>query len=245
MQDQAWLAQTFVELADTLVDDFDVVELLSRLADRMVELVDAAEAGLMLADATGDLRVVASSSERMHVLEVLEIQNDEGPCLDCFRTGVALTNVTLADHLTRWPVFAPAARAEGYEVTHAFPLRLRDEVIGVANLFHGEQASLGEEETRLAQALADVATIGILQERALQRATEISKQLEGALVSRVVIEQAKGVLAEQLGVGTDEAFMRLRSFARKENLRLAEVARSVVNRTLSGATIDAEGTRNT
>ena len=127
---EQWLAETFVELADTLVDDFDVVDFLSGLTQRCAELLDATEVGLVIADSAGRLHVMASSSERMRMLELFEIQSDEGPCLDAFHTGAQVVNVELASADDRWPAFAPRARDEGFGAAHAFPMRLRNEVIG-------------------------------------------------------------------------------------------------------------------
>jgi transcriptional regulator with GAF, ATPase, and Fis domain len=229
---EEWLAATLVELADTLITDFDVVDFLSMLAERIVELLDATEVGLVLADAQGHLRVMASSTERMRLLDLFEVQTDEGPCADCYRSGRAIVNVDLDGAMARWPVFAPMARAAGFRAVHALPLRLRDEVIGAANIFHAEMATINERDTHLAQALADVATIGLLHERALRHATDLSAQLQRALNSRVSIEQAKGAVAERAGVDMDTAFAWLRTYARSHRLRLADVSVAIVERAL-------------
>jgi GAF domain-containing protein len=243
MQDrEEWLADTLVGLADTLTSDFDVIEFLSTLSERLVELLDAAEVGLVLADPQGHLRVMAASTERMHMLDLFELQTSEGPCLDCYRSGDAVLNVELDSALARWPVFAPMARSAGFRAVHALAMRLREQVIGAVNIFHTTTASISDRDIHLAQALADVATIGLLQERAVRHASDLSGQLQRALNSRVVIEQAKGAVAERAAVDMDTAFAWLRGYARTTNSRLAEVATAVVERTL---TVDTLRTRPT
>jgi GAF domain-containing protein len=229
---EQWMAETLVALADTMIADFDVIEFLSTLVERVQELIDASEVGLVLADLQGHLRVMASSSERMRLLEVFEVQTTEGPCLDCYRSGHAIVNVDLDTTLERWPVFTPMAREAGFRVVHALPMRLRDQVIGAANVFHATAVTLGDRDIHLAQALVDVATIGLLQERAVRGATVLVEQLQGALNSRVVIEQGKGAVAENAGVDMDTAFAWLRVYSRQNNLRLADVALAVVERSL-------------
>ena len=220
------LTRTLVQLADSLVDDFDVVDLLTLLTDRCVEVVGIAAAGLMLVAPEGDLRVMAHSSEAVRLLELFELQAQEGPCLDCYLTGTALLNQDLdGDH---WPRFSPAAREAGFRWAHAFPMRLRGTVIGALNLFGTDQGLLDEADVLAAQALGDIATIAILQNRAILEAQVVSEQLQHALDTRVVIEQAKGMLAERLGDSMDEAFTRLRRYSRHHNRRLAELAREVI-----------------
>ncbi len=221
------LAETFVELADTLVADFDVIDFLQLVAARCVELLDVAAAGLVLADQSGSLVTVAASDERARLLELFEAQNDEGPCRDCYRLRTAVVNVDLEGARARWPRFAPQATAAGFGSANALPLRLRDQVVGSLNLFHAAPGGLGSEQLRLAQALADAATIGILQQRTIRHGEVASAQLQAALTSRIIIEQAKGVLAERLQMSTDDAFGVLRSAARSRNRLLSEVAREV------------------
>jgi transcriptional regulator with GAF, ATPase, and Fis domain len=221
---EEWLAATLVELADTLVDEFDMVEFLSLLAQRSVELFGAVEAGVMLADPAGNLRFMASSSERAKVLELFELQNEEGPCLDCFRTGEQVVNQRLGDLAGRWPRFSVEAVAAGFVSAHALPLRIRGEVIGAINLFHAEDRHLDATDVRLGQAMADIATIGILQERTINQAGVLAEQLQRALESRILLEQAKGRLAERVGVDLHEAFSLLRRYSRHHNRRLTEVA---------------------
>jgi GAF domain-containing protein len=228
LEERHGLAQTLVELADTLVADFDVVDFLHTLALRCTELLDAAEAGLMLADQRGGLRVVASSSERARLLELFEIQNEQGPCLDCFRSGTRVVADDLEEDPDRWPLFTPEAKIAGFRSVYALALRCQSQVIGALNLFRTTPGALPEDDLVAAQAMADVATIGILQQRAVQEARVLAEQLQSALNSRVVIEQAKGVLAERAQVNLDDAFGMLRAYARKHNARLREVAESVI-----------------
>jgi hypothetical protein len=223
------LAQTFVELADTLVADFDVVEFLHVLVGRSVELLDAAEAGLMLADERGGLRVMASSSERAHLLELFELQNDEGPCLDCYRSGRPLVNEWLDQDPGRWPRFSMEARAVGFRSAHALPMRWQNQVIGSLNLFRDDAGSLNDADVAVGQALADVASIGILQERSLREARVVSERMQAALNSRIVIEQAKGVVAARAAITVDEAFGLLRRHARNTNSRLQDVAEAAID----------------
>ena len=227
------LGQTFVELADTLVAGFDLIEFLQTLTERCVELLEVEAAGLLLADAGGVLRLVAASAEQARVAELFQIQNDEGPCLDCYRTGqvVAVSDIGAEQAAARWPRFSAVVRAMGLAGVHAIPMRLRDQVIGTLNLFRAAPDGLDAAVARAARALVDVATIGILQERAVHQHELVAGQLQVALNSRVVIEQAKGVLAERLRVSPDEAFMMLRGYARDHNHPLTELAADVIRGT--------------
>jgi GAF domain-containing protein len=235
---EAMLAKTFVELADTLVADFDAVELLTLLADRCVEVLDVGAAGLMLAAPDGDLRLMASSSEAMRVLELIELQAQEGPCLDCYRTGEPVVNQDLAAVNLRWPRFAPEALAAGFHSVHALPMRLRGTVIGALNLFHVEPGEMPQPDIAAAQAMADVATIAILSRRAAREAQVVNEQLNVALNSRVVIEQAKGMVAERMGLTMEEGFSALRNHARNHNLRLVSVAHDVIDGRLEVSAVD-------
>jgi len=241
MPREALLARTFVELTDTLVADFDVVELLTLLADRCVQVLDVGAAGLMLAAPDGDLRVMASSSEAMRLLELFEVQTQEGPCLDSFRTGQPVVNQDLASVDGRWPRFAAEALAYGFQSVHALPMRLRGTVIGALNLFHVEPGEMRPADIDAAQALADVATIAILQHRAALEAQIINDQLNHALNSRIVIEQAKGMVAEREGLDMEQAFTRLRNHARNHNLRLVDVADAVIGGGLAASALDRPG----
>ena len=215
-------------MADTLVSDFDVVELLDRLAGHCTVLLDTAAAGLLLADQRGSLRVVAASAEQTRLLELIQLQNDEGPCLDCYRSGRPVSAENLATAQDRWPLFAREAVEAGFHSVHALPMRLREQCIGTLNLFRVTAGPLEEADARIGQALADVATIGILQERAVRRSEVLAEQLQAALNSRIVIEQAKGMLAEHATSNVADAFALLRGFARDTNRRLSDVALDVV-----------------
>ena len=238
MPREALLARTLVELADTLVDDFDIVELLTLLADRCVDVLDVGAAGLMLVAPDGDLRVMASSSEAMRLLELFELQSQEGPCLDCYRTGQPVVNQDLATVDGRWPRFAAEALAAGFHSAHGLPMRLRGTVIGALNLFHLESGEMQQADFDAAQALADVATVAILQHRAALEGQLVNQQLHSALNTRIVIEQAKGMVAEREGLDMEEAFSTLRNHARSQNLRLADVAQDVIGGTLAPSGLD-------
>jgi GAF domain-containing protein len=222
------LADVFVKLADTLVDDYDVLDLLDQLVQGCVRLFGISAAGLLLDDQRGRLALVASSSEETRLLEIFQIQNNEGPCLDCVRTRSVVTSDDLAADEARWPTFVPEALAAGFRSVTAVPLRLREQTIGGLNMFSDTAAPIDAEDRRLAQALADAATIGILQQRAAHRTSLLAEQLQQALNSRVVIEQAKGVLAERNNLTMNAAFGALRKHARDNNLKLSDVAASVV-----------------
>jgi GAF domain-containing protein len=229
MSRETVLARTMVELADTLVDDFDIVELLTTLSDRCVAVLDVAAAGIMLATPDGQLQAITSSNEAMRVVELFELQSDEGPCLDCFHSRQPVVNQNLTTAAARWPRFAPVAVQAGFRAADAIPMRLRGQIIGVLNLFRTETGSMNDDDVVVAQAFADVATIAILQYRTAAETRELNAQLTTALSSRVVIEQAKGMITERQHVPVDEAFNRLRRYARDHNLRLADVARDTVN----------------
>ncbi len=222
------LAEVFVEVADTLVDDFDVIEFLQMITLRASELVAVPAVGLLLDSGRGRLQFMAASDEKTRLLELFQLQNNEGPCLDAFTTGVPVVNADLLRAGDRWPSFAPRAAASGFRSVHALPLRLRADVIGVINLFGTDVGTLEPADVRIVQALADVATIGLLQEKALRHSEILTEQLQHALNSRVVIEQAKGALARTHGVGIDTAFELLRGYARQHNLKLVDLARLVV-----------------
>src|SRR3954447_23091539 len=222
------LAEVFVELADTLVEEFDVIEFLQTLTERSVELVDTDAAGLMLNDQRGNLQVVAYTDEAARLLELFELQKAEGPCLDCFATGQVIANVDLADSRSRWPVFTEAALTVGYTYSHALPLRLRRQVLGALNLFTVERRALTEDHLAVAQGMADIATIGLLNERALRDHMVLAEQLQTALHSRIVIEQAKGVLSARAGTSVAEAFGIMRTHARRTGGALTVVAEAVV-----------------
>jgi GAF domain-containing protein len=234
MDDQATrIARVFVELADTLMDNFDVVDFLQTLTDRCVELLGADASGLMLTDERGGLQLMTATLERARMLELFELQIQEGPCLDCFNTGDPVTNVDLAQPEAdeRWPVFTPAALGAGFGATHALPMRLRGRVIGALNMFNDHSVPLSDNDLAVGQAMADVATIGLLHQRNTHEQTILSEQLQTALQSRILIEQAKGALAARTGLSVNEAFYKLRAHARRSNLTLTDVATAVVDQT--------------
>jgi ANTAR domain/GAF domain len=231
------LARTFVTVADTLVADFDIVDFLTVLTVRCVELFDLAAAGLLLSDTADGVRVAASSNERMQLLELFELQYDEGPCLDCFRNGAPIRCDDLDEAGERWPRFVPEARSAGYGSVYALPMRLRSQVIGSLNLLGPAPDALDDAGMSEAQALADVATIGILQHRAASEQRLLSQQLQYALQSRVLVEQAKGILAEHGNVDMDQAFSVLRRYARAHNERLVDVSHALVDRELSAPAV--------
>ncbi|HET6739522.1 MAG TPA: GAF and ANTAR domain-containing protein [Kribbella sp.] len=222
-----------MELADTLVDDFDVLDLLHTLCERSVELLQADAAGLILADQRSVLHVMASTTDEARLVELFVLQNDEGPCLDCYSTGKQIVNIDLDEVSERWPRFQAATSRAGYRSTHAIPLRLRGQVVGVLNLFCNERAKLSDSDVTLGQALCDIATVGLIHERTLRQAGILSEQLQSALNSRVLVEQAKGVLAERAGVSVNEAFSLLRGHARRNHQQLTAVATAVIEGTLT------------
>lgn len=234
MSKQQVLLDTLVELADNLIDDFDVVELLTVLTDRCVEAFDIRAAGLMLAAPMGaDLRVMSSSSATMRDLELYELQAQEGPCLDAYRTGQRIVNEDLAHATERWPRFAPAAMEAGFRSVNAIPMRLRNATIGALNLFRADTGAMDDIDVTTAQAFADVATIAILQQQAAVDAQVVNQQLNHALNSRITLEQAKGMLAERGEIDLDTAFGQLRQYARNNNQRLSDVASDIVHGKIS------------
>jgi GAF domain-containing protein len=223
------LATIFVEVADTLVDDFDLIDFLQLLTDRAASLVDAAAVGIVLADPRGRLEFMAGSDENVRMLELYQLQSHEGPCLEAFQSARAVINVDLGAAAGRWPKFAPRATALGFHAVHAFPLRLRQQVIGAMNVFGATKGGdFGDTDVTVIQALADVASIALIQERAIRRGEVLTEQLQRALNSRVIIEQAKGAVAQARGVSVDEAFASIRRYARANNERLTEVAQAIV-----------------
>ncbi|WP_328450215.1 MULTISPECIES: GAF and ANTAR domain-containing protein [unclassified Amycolatopsis] len=237
------VTRTFVALADTLVDDFDVADLLHTLVRRCVELLDVAAAGLTLVDERGSLQVLASSTEQARLLELFQLSSDEGPCVDCFASGVPVLVADVAAQAGQWPRFAAEAARQEYASVHALPMRLRKQTIGALNLFGARPGRLSADDVDLAQGLADTATIGILQERAIRHGETMSEQLQTALNSRVTIEQAKGVLAVTGGLSMDDAFVALRGYSRGHNLRLSDVARAIAERTLDPGLVLARPSR--
>lgn len=226
------ISSAFIKLADTLVDDFDVVTLLHWLLEECTEILDTQAGGLMLVDAAGELQLIASTSEDANLVEVIQLAAGDGPCLECFRNGQAVTVSDLQTEGARWPQFSEEALRIGFRSVHSTPLRLRGQTIGAMNLFSYHVGALAPDDVAVAQALADVATIGILQERSIRTAQMLAEQLQHALDSRILIEQAKGVIAATLGTTVPNAFAILRTYARDRNLPLRQVADDVVSRRL-------------
>jgi GAF domain-containing protein len=232
MTREADVVHSLVEMADTLVDDYDVVDLLTGLADRCVNLLGVSAAGVMLVSPEGGLGLVASSSEAMRLLELFELQAQEGPCLDAFRTGESVAHESLDADSGRWPLFSAAALQAGFRSALALPLRLREATLGALNLLSVTRSPMAEADVIVARAFADLATLSIVQHRAAAEAQHLNEQLSGALASRVVIEQAKGVISERADTGLAEAFSRLRAYARNHNRRLTDVAQAAIDGTL-------------
>ncbi len=225
------LAQVFVQLADTLVTEFDMTDFLHTLTDSTVEVMGVQGSGLMLADQRGNLQVGASTGD-VEALEQFEVDQQEGPCIQCFNTGLPVINIDVVQAARRWPGFTEAAAAAGYASVHAFPLRLRDDVIGAVKLYCSDPRTLDETELSIAQALADVATIGLLQQRIIRDKTVLTEQLQTALNTRVLIEQAKGIVAERAGLSMVDAFHAIRNHARGHRLSVRAAATSVIDGTI-------------
>jgi GAF domain-containing protein len=229
MTREADVVKSLVEMADTLVDDFDVVDMLTALTDRCVSLLGVSAAGVMLASPAGSLGLVASSSEAMRLLELFELQTQEGPCLDTFRTGEPVAQENLLAGAGRWPLFSAAALENGFRSALALPLRLREVTLGALNLLSDTHTPMREADVIVARGFADLAALSIAQHRATAEAQRLNEQLSAALTSRVVIEQAKGVISERADVDLSEAFSRLRAYARRTNRRLTDVAHAAVD----------------
>jgi GAF domain-containing protein len=238
MTKETLLMRTLVQLADNLVADFDVVDLLTLLSDRCVQALDVVAAGVMIATPGGSLQVVASSSEAMRTLELFQLQADEGPCVDAYRSGTPVVNQDLQSATGLWSRFAPLAIAAGFRSTHSLPMRLRGQTIGAINLFRADDGTLSADDVAAAQALADVATIAIIQHRGAVDSRALNDQLNYALNSRIVIEQAKGKLSEAAHLDVDQAFRRLRRHARNHNLRLTDLANDVATGTIDPRSLD-------
>jgi GAF domain-containing protein len=226
------LLQTLVTLADTLVDDYDIVDLLGQLVARSAELLGSSAAGILLQNDRDELEIIAASDERTSIVELIQLSSGTGPCVECYRSGRVVSLADIESETDAWPEFRAAALEQGFHSLHAVPLRLRNETIGALNLFQNGKGALGEEDVIAAQTLADIATIAILHERALRESGIAREQLQRALDSRVVIEQAKGVIAYRRNVSIDEAFELLRGHARAQRLGIGLVARDVVDRLL-------------
>jgi GAF domain-containing protein len=230
---EAKLSAAFVKLADTLIADFDVVDLLHWLVEECTQILDTQAGGLLLVDPAGELQLVASTSEEAELVEILQLAAGGGPCLDCFRMGKPVTVGDIGAESAKWPRFSAEALKQGFRSVHATPLRLRGQTIGTMNLFSTHVGQLAPADITVAQALADLATIGILQERNIRSANVVSEQLQHALDSRILIEQAKGVLAATTGMNMNEAFTVMRAYARDRNLTLSKVADDVIARRIN------------
>ncbi len=228
------MTSTLVDLADTLVAGYDTVEMFYNLVEGCTDVLPIDHAGLMLTDAVGDLHVVAATSEVTHLIELLQIQNEEGPCLDAFRSGRVVESgpITGPEARERWPQLSKAASDAGFGTITALPMRLRDRILGALNLFQVTPEPLGRDDLAVGQAFANIATISILQSRATDDARDIIDQLQRALDTRVVIEQAKGYIAQFSQITLDQAFNRIRGYARSNNLLLRDVASGIVAREL-------------
>lgn len=229
---EADVARSFVSLASSLANGYDVVDLLSGLTADCARLLDVASAGLLLADRRGVLHVMAASSERTRELEVFQVQREDGPCRDCYLDGVPVSVPDLNQAAGRWPQFVPAARTAGFASVHALPMRLSENVLGALGLFGTTVGALNVQDLALGQALADVASVALVQDGAMADKALVNEQLQTALSTRVILEQAKGVLAQRGGLDMPQAFNTLRTYARDHNLRLTAVARAVVDRDL-------------
>jgi hypothetical protein len=216
-----------VSLVDTLLVDFDVVDLLTELTEHCADLLDVAAAGFLLADPLDQLRVLAATTDQARELELFQLQADEGPCVECYTTGRAVSVADLSDAVQRWPRFVPAALDAGFASVHAVPMRAAGIVLGALGFFGTTRGELNEADRLVGQTLAHIACVAILQERAPTRST-VMPQLRAALASRVIVEQAKGVLREILDVSVEEAFTVLRSYARANGEHLTDVARRLM-----------------
>ncbi|WP_101609197.1 GAF and ANTAR domain-containing protein [Amycolatopsis sp. BJA-103] len=231
------VADTFVSLADTLVADFDVLDFLGLLTERAVDLLNVDAAAVILSDQRGGWRPTAGSSEQAELIEVFAAQTQQGPCLDCVDSGVMVASADLSADLERWPDFAPAAVNAGFRAACAVPMRLRDDVIGALTLLGTKPVAIDDTSVALGQSLADIATIGILQHRAIRHDEIVSEQLQAALHHRTVVEQAKGVLAEAGGLDMHQAYLALRGYAHAHRRRLSDIARDVATMALDPHTL--------
>jgi GAF domain-containing protein len=231
------VSAAFVSIANSLVEGYDLVDMFTALTSDCARLLDVEAAGLLLADQRGVLHVMAASSDVTTHLETFQLQREEGPCLECYQTGSRVLVPDLSREESRWPVFAPAAAAAGFASVHALPMRLRDKVLGALGLFGSKAGALSTDDLNLAQALAHVASVALVADKALSDQTAISEQLQSALTSRIILEQAKGVIAERGDLEMDAAFTALRRYARDHNEKLSEVAHGIVSRALPPAAV--------
>jgi GAF domain-containing protein len=227
----------FVRVAGTLVDNYDVLDLLSTLMNTCTDLLGVQAGGILIADGAGELELVASTSEEAEIVEIMIVAAGAGPCVDCFNTGASVSVADIETDTGQWPRFRRSALEQGFRAAHATPLRLHGEVIGAMNLLSTGAGALSARDSQLAQALADVATVGILHERSFREPGIVAAQLHFALDTRILVEQAKGVLAQVRSCTMTEAFNALRSYAREHDTTLRAAAEGVVNRTISAESL--------
>ena len=230
---EPWLETTLVELAEALDERPSETGYAWVLTARLSERLAPAGVCFMLAIKVGGLAVTAASSDEVSKLAALQARLGEGPCIDCLRTGQEVLNaaVTAADDL--WPSFVPAARASGFGTLSALPMRSREQAIGVIFWAAAEAQQLAGRDLRELRVLARMTAITLAQLRESRRNAMAAEQLQQALDSRVLIEQAKGAVAARLGVSPDRAFDLLRGYARQANLTLAEVSTQAIGNVLS------------
>lgn len=216
-----------VELVDSLLEDFDVVDLLTGLTERCAELLDVAAAGILLANPLQQLRLLAATSEAARELEVFQLQADEGPCMDCYATGEPVSVGDLQAEIGRWPRFVPVALAAGFSSVHAVPMRAAGIVFGALGLFGSSPGGLTEADLLVGQTLTHIACVAILQENPPTPMT-LMPPLHAAMTNRVIVEQAKGLLHEMLDVSVEDAFDLLRTYARVNGDHLSELARKLM-----------------
>jgi len=235
------VADALVDVASQLVNGYDTAEFLHSVAEHAVTLTGAKAAAILLADGAGELQYMAATTERAEILQDLAVHHEDGPCQESFRTGEPVLATDLREVRDRWPVFAPRAVSLGYEAVHVLPLRFREHNIGALKLFLARQAPLDSTQVRIVQALADIFAITVLQGRSLDQAQTVNAQLQGALASRILIEQAKGALAQRLGVCADEAFHILRDHSRRHRQPLTDLCSDVINGSEALTAVAARG----
>ena len=241
---EASATAAFVAIASSLIDGYDPLDLFTGLTGDCARLLDIASAGLLLADGAGALHLMAASSERTHDLELFQLQRAEGPCLDCHHAGTPVLVPDLQTETERWPQFVPAATGAGFASVHAVPMRLARNVLGVLGLFGTTAGSLNAEDLALAQGLAHVASIALIVERAAADTATVNAQLQHALNSRIILEQAKGFLAQLGDLTPEQAFTALRGYARHHNRKLSELAGELISRRMDATSVLAHARRN-
>ncbi|PPF27417.1 transcriptional regulator [Rathayibacter tritici] len=221
--------KTFVALSDTLVDDYDVVDFTQTLVESSATLFDAVSAGLVLADPAGSLEVLASTDEDARLIELLQLDRGSGPCIQCFETGQPVIVEDVRAVGAEWAEFRERAIEIDVLAAHCVPMRSGGTTIGSLSLFQSRPGRLDRDDIAVVQAFADVATIGILHQRALQQSTVTQEQLQRALDSRVLIEQAKGILAYAHRTTVEQAFEVLRVRSRATSTPITTLAQEIIN----------------